>query len=231
MINTIFKIIDTNLQLLKTDPDRHLERIDLDRFYPNFLNGTLMLPKIKLYDGPLPNNLITFNEARARFNKGHSIHGCVCHYIDDRRFQCTYRDPVKYIPFYKSCGTVIGPDFSLYINASEEHKRLNVFRNHLLSLIWQHCGIALIPNVSWAEPFSFDYCFQPFPQNSVVAINSTGCRGNILSPYYWNKGYEQVLLRLCPSTVLRYGPKMENEDVERSQFYANPHLTHMRKIS
>ena len=227
MLQEIFSLIDVALEQ-KMRTQCKADHIDLDQYYTHYCEGRLTLPKLAPYRRNLPERLVTFTEARALYNKGEKPDGCIYHYIDDKRFQCVYRNPAEYLPMYKACGKTIGPDFSLYITSPESEKRLNVFRNHLLSLIWQHYGIEGIPNVSWAEPFSFEYCFNPYPSQSVVAINSMGCRAVPVSGYFWEKGFLKALERLEPTAIIRYGPRMVMEEEGISRFYQNPHLTRMR---
>ena len=228
MLHEIYTRIDEALSRHLADSAAPIDSIDLDAYYPAFCSGEMKLPQLEAYHGPLPDDLVTFTEARAAFNKHKPTQGCVMHYIDDKRFMCVYRNPVKYIPVYRAYGTTLGPDLSLYARAPEEEKRLNVFRNHLLALIWQHCGITVIPNVTWAEPYSYAYCFEPYPMHSVVAINSIGLRHDPVSHFFWARGYQEAMKRLEPTAIIRYGPKMRLDQMGISRFYDNPHLTRMR---
>ena len=76
-------------------------------------------------------------------------------------------------------------------------------------------------NVSWADPESYDYCFEGLPRRSIVAIGSMGANLHGLTRYLWLKGYCEAVERLDPILILRYGDKVPGEDEERSFYVEN----------
>ena len=46
--------------------------------------------------------------------------------------------------------------------------------------------------------------------------------------YIWQKGYEEMIKRIEPSCILRYGDIMPNECDEISVYYPNDNLNYLR---
>ena len=86
----------------------------------------------------------------------------------------------------------------------------------------------MIPNVTWSTPSSYDYAFTGIPKHSVIAINSTGIIGNPAAIYLWRKGYEEVLFKLKPTIIIRYGDKIPGEREGISVYYENLNLRNLR---
>jgi hypothetical protein len=93
---------------------------------------------------------------------------------------------------------------------------------------WQVQGVNIYPNVTWSLPDSYEYCIEGLPQNSIIAINSTGVPKYDFSKALWLKGYNYVVERLKPTLILRYGPIIEGEYKEISQYLTNSQLKQLR---
>lgn len=67
----------------------------------------------------------------------------------------------------------------------------------------------MIPDVIWGEPDTFSWCFDGVPKGGTVAVSSLGVEKNP----QWNgkennlfeQGYNEMLKRLEPETILFYG--------------------------
>lgn len=100
----------------------------------------------------------------------------------------------------------------------------NSYRNRYLAAYYQSNGIKVTPNVSWSREWSYDFYFEGFPQNSVIAINSTGIRSDKYLKYLWRSGYEKAVDVLKPVHILRYGAKQQGEYTSISTYYPNDNL-------
>lgn len=69
----------------------------------------------------------------------------------------------------------------------------------------QEHGINVIPTISWGEESSFSWCFDGEPKNSVVAVSSVGTQGNMESRKLFKNGYQVMVERLKPDTIIFYG--------------------------
>lgn len=140
--------------------------------------------------------------------KGKGLH----FYIDDYKFIHTWREPSKYIEFLKSFDFVIAPDFSVYIDFPFALQILAHYRRQWLGAYWQRYGVTVIPNVSWSDEKSFEYCFDGIPKNSIVAVSSAGmCQSN-LNKKIMRVGWAKMLEVLQPKKIILYGKKIEGMD-------------------
>ena len=53
---------------------------------------------------------------------------------------------------------------------------------------------------------SYDFCFDGFPKHSTVAVSSVGVKGDY---DLFRRGYEEMLRRLEPETILYYGDMID----------------------
>lgn len=134
-------------------------------------------------------------------------------YYDDFKFITAWRDPDKYIDKLRNFKAVVSPDFSLYTDFPRALQILSCYRRQWVGAYWQKQGLDVIPDVVWGDEESFNYCFEGIPQNSTVAVSTVGVR----SDKFWNgeqgemfrAGYNEMLKRLEPSTILFYGDMIE----------------------
>ena len=78
----------------------------------------------------------------------------------------------------------------------------NVFRSRWCGAYWQSLGMTVIPNVSWGDTASFDYCFDGVEEGSIVAVGMIGCKRSKLS---FMRGYNEMLMRIKPTAVVCFG--------------------------
>ena len=63
----------------------------------------------------------------------------------------------------------------------------------------------MIPTISWATEKSFEWCFDGEPVGGVVAVSSVGVMNSKERKALFMDGYNEMLKRLEPETVLFYG--------------------------
>lgn len=137
-------------------------------------------------------------------------------YYDDFKFIQAWRDPDKYIEKLRRFKAVVSPDFSLYTDFPRCLQILSCYRRQWVGAYWQLQGLDVIPDVVWGDKESFNYCFEGIPKNSTVAVSTVG----VASDKYWNgsqgemfrDGYNEMLKRLEPSTIIFYGDMIEGLD-------------------
>lgn len=203
-----------------------------DPFHLGWLEGMTFtdfgMPVIDPYNGSWPTAIIPFHEARADYYKNATPTACPHFYIDDTLFLCILRHLPKYTSMFTCFPAIIGLDFSIKMDMPEPVKMYNAYLNKMTTRYFQLHGLSVIPNIVWADPRGYDYCFAGFPKNSVVAVNSMGITGNSQSVFFWQKGYGEMLKRIHPTHILRYGDKIDGEDESISTYYPNNHLSRMR---
>ena len=190
--------------------DHH--RLTTDRAYNLHFNdiertvGYYQMPIIK-NDNYIPKELIGFNYAKTSKNKDVGIH----FYIDDYQFERIWTSPEGYAEILSEYDCMVTPDFSLYLDMPRAMKIWNVYRARLIGQIMQDYGIKVIPNVSWAEKETFDFCFDGIEKNGVVCISTIGVKRDKNALAIWKAGVAEMIKRLTPKTILVYGGKIDYE--------------------
>lgn len=79
------------------------------------------------------------------------------------------------------------------------------FREQNLNMAEEVAGIQVIPTISWSTPDSFDWCFDGEPEGGTVAVSSVGCMNSKEKKALFLAGYEEMVRRLQPETIIFYG--------------------------
>lgn len=199
-----------------------LDNLHLKKFI-NFADGYEM-PTLKPCN-IIPTSLVSFNAALTA--KDHNQ--CVHFFIDDYQFERIWNLPNRYVECLRQFQCVISPDFSQYTDMPYPQRLWNNYRGKLIGAWLQSQGIIVIPNVTWSLPDSYDYCFDGIPQQSVIAINSTGAARYGLTRFLWLKGYHEAVKRLNPTAIVRYGNVIEGEDLGLGIYFNNERLLKLRE--
>ena len=134
-------------------------------------------------------------------------------YYDDYKFINAWRDPNKYLDRLSQFKAIVSPDFSLYTDFPIALQILSCYRRQWCGAYWQSLGLDVIPDVVWGTKESFDFCFEGIPKHSTVAVSTVGVKND----KDWNNGldslfkdgYDEMLNRLEPTTVLFYGDMID----------------------
>lgn len=135
---------------------------------------------------------------------------CVHFFLDDYKFESLWNKPIKTLPPIQALGQAISPDFTI---DSEYPLALNiwqVYRSRWLARFWQENNIDVIPNVTWADESSYDYCFLGIPKHSSVAIGTIGINSKQKKEEF-KKGFEKMVEVLEPKNLIVYGETMPVE--------------------
>ena len=148
-------------------------------------------------------------------------------YYDDFKFIKAWRQPDEYVENLKRFKAVIAPDFSLYTDFPVALQILSCYRRQWVGAYWQSLGIDVIPDVVWGEEESYWFCFDGIPKHSTVAVSSVGVKRdrtwNGEADNLFKKGYDEMLKRLEPTTILFYGDMidgLEGNIIRIPSFYA-----------
>lgn len=187
--------------------------------------GKYEMPVVKPIDCQVPAAIAAMYRI-----KNHAVPSCcIPHfYTTDRNFESTWSTPYKCLEQLSRFPAVISTDFSLYNELVYAQKVWNIFRNKLLAAWWQYNGISVISNVSWIHGYDYDLPFDGWPLNSVIAVNSTGIGRDRRCKHMWLEGYNEMLRRLRPLHILRYGVRIEGERADISTYYPNDNKTFAR---
>lgn len=139
------------------------------------------------------------------FDHIHSIsdYDVGCHfYVDDYKFDRVWNRPLRYLKLLKKCKYVISTDFSIYTDFPKILQAYNIYRNAWLARFFQENDIKVIPNVRWGDESTYDWIFECFPKNSIIAISSKGMMRTETDKKLFFDGYEEMIKRLNPSKIL-----------------------------
>lgn len=153
----------------------------------------------------IPERMIGFNYAKTSKDK----EACVHFYLDDYQFERVWNSPEKYAEILAEYECILSPDFSLYIDMPMPMKIWNVYRSRQIGAFYQSYGINVIPTISWAEPETFEFCFEGIPQGSIVSVSTIGVKKNNEAFEVWRNGMLAMIDKIKPSTILVYGGQLE----------------------
>lgn len=206
---------------MRTDEAYNLPWVDLER-----TEGFYQMPIIE-HEAHMPSGLMGFNYALTSQDHTKGIH----FYVDDYQFERIWNDPHKYIDVLRDFDCVLTPDFSLYMDMPIAMKIWNVFRSRLIGQMMQDEGLTVIPTVSWAEPETFDFCFDGLPEGGVLSISTVGVKRDPGAFEVWKAGTAELIKRKKPSALLVYGGAVDFDYGDTKVFYFQNEVTERMKKS
>lgn len=200
------------------------KKYNLDIYDPDAVDGKYQMPIIRRCE-VVPERLIGFNEVLSS-----RCYNCGVHmFVDDYQFERIWNQPKRYVKILKRFQCVFTPDFSLYMDMPMAMKVWNTYRSRMIGQFFQKQGIKVIPTVSWAEPGTYDFCFDGIEKGSIVAVSTTGCIRDDSARNTWIDGMEEMIDRINPSKILAYGQKIDFETDTEVIWYENHQLERVRK--
>ena len=162
-------------------------------------------PKIDpVYSLPEDLSWISFNYARSTDKEDRKKHG-LHFYIDDYQFKRLWTDPDRYIPLLQDFGAVMSTDFSMYTDFPVAMQIWNMYRDCWLANYWTEHGITVVPAPGWSDHASYDWCFDAYPEYSIVSVSSLGTQADPVSKVLFMDGYREMMDRLHPKEIIFYG--------------------------
>lgn len=131
-------------------------------------------------------------------------------YVHDYRFLPVLRTPGKYLPALRKYAGVIGLDNSVYRDLPLAEQIHGIYLNRLFDYHLQRNGIPVIPNISWGDHRSFDFCFDGIKPHTTVAVSSYGCVKRKVDREYFLDGFARMLKCLRPDAVVFHGTMLED---------------------
>nr|DAH86231.1 MAG TPA: protein of unknown function (DUF4417) [Bacteriophage sp.] len=164
--------------------------------------GEYGIPQIKpvTYEGRC--EWIGFNYAKTcKEPVGKGIH----FFLDDYQFNRLWTGIDRYIPLLQKFRYVMSPDFSTYTDFPKAIQIYNHYRKHWVGAYLQEAEIQVIPTISWSTQDSFAWCFDGEPEGGTVAVSSVGVMNSKEKKALFLSGYEEMVRRLSPETIIFYG--------------------------
>lgn len=184
----------------RTNKEYNLDLID----YDNLTDDFWQMPIIK-NNNYIPDDLIGFNYAKSCKERNCGVH----FYVDDYQFERVWNCPERYVELLWEYDCVLSPDFSLYLDMPMPMKIWNIYRSRQIGAFFQSRGIKVIPTISWAEPETFEFCFQGIPKGSIVSVSTIGVKEKKTALDIWNAGMREMIKRIEPCAIVVYGGKLD----------------------
>lgn len=164
--------------------------------------GEYDIPEIKATQFEGEPEFIGFNYASTASNR----HDKAVHFfIDDYQFERLWRDVNRYTEMLSQFKYVMTPDFSTYTDFPKAIQIYNHYRKHWVGRYLQDYGCKVIPTISWSDKESFEWCFDGEPKGGTVAVSSVGCSKNKQAKELFLNGYNEMIERLHPESIIFYG--------------------------
>ena len=149
-----------------------------------------------------PCEMVGFNYAKSCKDPGSKgLH----FFVDDYQFERVWNSPARYLDMLSRFAFVCSPDFSMYTDMPAAMQIWNHYRKHWLGAYWQMLGIPVVPTIGWSDESSFEWCFDGEPKRGTVAVSAVGTQGGKATQDRFMRGYQEMMRRLEPKTILFYG--------------------------
>lgn len=204
--------------------ERTYSAYNLDAFNAAETEGFYQMPVLKACDF-VPDDIRSFNYMLSAAERNFGIH----FYCDDYQFERIWNRPGFYIEKLREFQCAFTPDFSLYMDMPMAMKIWNVYRSRLIGQMMQREGLFVIPTVSWAEPATFEFCFDGLPHNAALSVSTIGVKEDPEALKIWHAGMDEMIERLTPERLLIYGRKIDYDygDIEVI-YYTNVTVERMK---
>lgn len=124
---------------------------------------------------------------------------------DDYQFERLWNNLDKYIPLLQKAAGLIGPDFSLYREYSQESQVWNCRRNRCISYALQSAGVNVIPTGGFAGESSWPWCFQSLPVDSTIAVTTNGVLSDPEAKRLFVGGVDELVRQKSPRRLVICG--------------------------
>lgn len=163
-------------------------------------DGEYEIPKIHT-SNLIPEKVISFSKAIS----SKDYNQWISFYEYDTKFECLWRTPHKYLPIIKRFQGIISPDYSLYYDMPLCMQVWNTYRGRALAHWLQGNGVEIIPNIRWGDERTFETACLGVESGKTIAVGTHGCIKTVEGKRMFIEGFDYVLNRLKPKTVLVYG--------------------------
>lgn len=138
-------------------------------------------------------------------------------YMEDSRFERLWSKPDLYIGQMRGAGVryAICPNCSVYWDQPRAVHLYQVYRSRWLGRYLQEVGIQVIPDVSWTDEESLDYCLIGIPLGTPYVSVEVQCVSSSSKAVKEAEaeGLKEIVRRLQPGRVLLYGTPLDLPDL------------------
>lgn len=167
--------------------------------------GVFQLPKVKPYDGPIPDVFLPYN---AKVSTGSTLKGVYCN-INDYAFNTTWTRPVQALRKVKQYMLAVGPDNTLWVDGSICENVEQRRRSLTIQSFWQNNGVATIQTASWGNAQSIlSFAFDGLAENSWTAIGHQRI-GSRSEQRLFRYGVHSLVEKKTPIGLLIFGAPLD----------------------
>lgn len=164
--------------------------------------GVFDIPIIKGTNRTVIPQLIDFSQVlRCKAPSENGVH----FFLYDYQFSRVWDFPERWMNKLKEFQCVCSPDFSIYTDFPKALQIYAHYKKHWLAAYWEENGIEVIPSINWGDESSYNWCFDGEPIGGTIAITSQGTQNRSSTKKLFLKGYDAMLERLQPETIIFYG--------------------------
>jgi len=145
---------------------------------------------------------VRFNEAqKIKDPDGIGVH----FFVDDYEFDKVWNQFSRYMRMLSKFDAVLTPDWSVYTDWPVAVNIWSHYRKHYVGAWLQDMGVKVFPTIEWSDKESHKWCFDGEPVGGCVAIGSFGTQRDIEARKLFVYGYDAMLERLQPETIMFWG--------------------------
>lgn len=126
-------------------------------------------------------------------------------FVDDFYFDRIWNQFNRYMGMLSKFDAVLTPDWSNYTDWPVAVNIWNHYKKHYVGAYLQSKGVRVYPTIEWSTKESHKWCFDGEPIGGCVAIGSIGTQKNAEANKLFIYGYEAMLERLQPETIMFWG--------------------------
>lgn len=193
---TLSKVGDSFLKKKKL---RYLNKHYIPHDWP--VEGVEEFPCVQRYNGPLPKDVIGFDESKPRDCSQLGLHG----FCYDHVLEAGWHNIYNLVAKAKHFLCAFGPDFSVLTDGRRCDAVEAIRRNRIMTLSLQLSGIPTIQSASWGNVNSFDYTFDGLASNSPTAIEHNANSKDPAKRRLFRLGVEELVTRKCPTVLIVVG--------------------------
>lgn len=168
--------------------------------------GKYGIPLIKAYKGNIPQRYISLDDISDKATPN----TCVICFESDNELEDLWYDPKSFVRSLTNYSNFGEPDFSLKVKSPLSVQIANTYRNHAIAFYMQEHGVNVIPSMAWSSTESYEFCFDGHEKGGVVIVSTIGTLKDERSSMYFHEGFEEMLKRISPDSVILYGDCNEN---------------------
>ena len=182
----------------------------------------------------IPEKVISFSKAISSKD-----YDCWIHFYEhDSSFERLWKNPQKYLPIIKQYKGIISPDYSLYYDMPLCMQIWNTYRGKALAHWLQENGVEIIPNVRWGDERTFELACYVVESGKTIAVGTHGCIKTIEGRNMFIAGFDYVINKLKPKTVIVYGRMPDRifnlakmQGIELIPFESEFSLSHSKEVN